>query len=145
MYELQLELFKVVLQDYLEDFKRSSTAESDQCFFLCGQMLGFHHRLPRRILSRESWPVKNEWDALLRFEFIDSQLLAISQVMEKTEFRTKAMKSAKVEKEKIKNSKTEVIASAVMGDMLNPYVNHGRAYIRYACTELLKHPTFKSD
>ena len=29
--------------------------------------------------------------------------------------------------------------------MFIPHVNHGRAYIRYFCAELLKHPTFKSD
>ena len=50
-----------------------------------------------------------------------------------------------VEKEKSKKSKTDVIASAVMGDMFNPHVNQGGLYIRYVCTELLKHPTFKSD
>ena len=69
--------------------------------------------------------------------------------MEKTEFRTKAMRDAKgrinVEREKSKKSKPDVIASAVMGDMSNPHVNQGRAYVRYVCTELLKHPTFKSD
>ena len=32
-----------------------------------------------------------------------------------------------------------------MGDILNPHVNQGRAYIRYVCSEFLKHPTFKSD
>ena len=32
-----------------------------------------------------------------------------------------------------------------MGDMFNPHVNQERAYIRYVCSELLKHPTFKSD
>ena len=69
--------------------------------------------------------------------------------MEKIEIRTKAMRAAKgrinVEKEKSKKSKTEVVASSVMGDMFNPYVNQGRAYIRYVCCEILKHPTFKSD
>ena len=69
--------------------------------------------------------------------------------MKKTEFSTKAMRAAKrrinVEKEKSKKSKTDVIASAVMGDMFNPHVNQGRAYIRYVCAELLKHPTFMSD
>ena len=29
--------------------------------------------------------------------------------------------------------------------MFNPHVNQGRAYLRYVCSELLKHPTFKSD
>ena len=68
--------------------------------------------------------------------------------MKKTEFRTKAMRAAKgrisVEKEKQK-TKTDVIASAVMGDMFSPHVNQGKAYIRYVCAELLKHPTFKFD
>ena len=50
-----------------------------------------------------------------------------------------------VEREKSKESKSDVIASAVMGDMFNPHVNQGRAYIRYVRSELLKHPTFKSD
>ena len=123
--------------------------EERQRLFLCGQMLDFLHRLLRRIVSRDSLPEENDWDALLRFEFVDAQLLTVSQFMEKTEFRTKVMRAAKgrinVEREKSKKSKTDVIASTVMGDMFNPHVNQGRAYIRYVCAELLKHPTFKSD
>ena len=38
-----------------------------------------------------------------------------------------------------------MIATFVMREMFNPHVNQGRAYIRYVCSELLKHPTFKSD
>ena len=110
-------------------------------------MLDFPHRLLRRIISRESSPVENDWDALLGFEFVDAQLLSISKCMEETEFRTKATRDAKgcinVEKEKSRKSKTGVIASAVMGDMINPHVNQGEAYIRHLCAELLKHPTFK--
>ena len=112
-------------------------------------MLDSLHRLLRRIVSRESLPEENGWDALLGFDFTAVQLLSISQFMEKTEFRTKAMRAAKgrinVEKEKSKKAKTDVIASAVMGDMFNPHVNQGRAYIRHVCGELLKHPSFKSD
>ena len=48
-------------------------------------------------------------------------------------------------REKSKKLRIDVIASAVMGEMFNPHVNQGRAYIRYVCCELLKHPTFKSD
>ena len=112
-------------------------------------MLDFLHRLLRRIVSRESLPEENDWDGLLGFEFIDTQLLSISQFMEKTEFRRKEMRAAKgrinVEKEKNKKSKTDVIASAVMGDMFSLHVNQERAYIRYVCAEHSKHPTFKSD
>ena len=118
-------------------------------FFLCGQMLDFLHRLLRRIVSRESLPEENDWDALLGFEFVNAHILTVSQFIERTEFRRKAMRAAKgrinVEREKSKKSKTDVIASAVMGDMLNLRVNQERAYVRYMCTELLKHPTFKSD
>ena len=123
--------------------------KGDQGFFLCAQMLVFLHRLLRRNVSRESLPNENDWDALLEFEFIDAQLLSVSQFKEKTEFRTKAMRAAKglnnVEKEKSKQPKTDVIASVVMGDMFNPHVNQGRAYVRYVCSELLKHLKFKSD
>ena len=112
-------------------------------------MLDFLHRLLRRIVSREDLPEESDWEDLLGFEFIDTQLLSVSQFMGKTEFRTKAMRAAKgrinVEKEKSKKSKTDVIASAVMRVMFNPHVNQGRAYVRYVCTELLKHTTFKSD
>ena len=112
-------------------------------------MLDFLQRLLRRIVSRESLHERNNWNALLEFEFIDAHLLSISQFMEKTEFRTKAMRAAKggiiVEKEKIKKPKTDVVASAVIGDMFNSHVNQGRAYVRYVCIENLKHPTFKSN
>ena len=101
------------------------------------------YRFTRELARRE------RLEALQEFEVINAQLLSVSQFMEKTEFRTKAMRAAKgrinVEKEKSKKSKTDVIASAVMGDIFNPHVNQGRAYVRYVCTELLKHPTFKSD
>ena len=124
----------MILQDYREAFRRSVTVKKDQCLFLCGPMLDFLHRLLRHIVSRESLPEENDWDALLGFGFFDAQLLSVSHFMEKTEFRTKAMRSAKgrinVEREKSKRSKTDVIASAVMVEMLNPHVNQGRAYIR---------------
>ena len=120
----------------------------EQGFFLCGQMLDFLHRLLRRIVSRENLPEEIDWDALLGFEFVDAQLLTVSQIMETTEFRPKAMRAAKgrinVEREKSRKSKTDVNSSAVMGVMFNLHVNQGRAYIRYVCTERFKHPTLKS-
>ena len=113
---------------------------------LCGQMLDFLHRLLRRIIARKNLPEENDCDALLGFEFTDAHFLSISQLMEKTGIRTKAEKGhIDVETEKRRKSKTDVVASAVMGDMFNPHVNHGRAYIRYVCAELLKQPTLKSN
>ena len=111
LFEPRLDFFKVILQDYREAFRRgrSSTVKRDQGFFLCGQILHFHHRSLRRITSRESLPEEKDWDTLLGFEFFEAQLLSILEFMEKTEFRTKAVRTAKgrinVEKEKSKKSK----------------------------------------
>ena len=86
---------RVLLQDYREAFRRPSTVKTDQAFFFCGQMLDFLHRLLRRNISRQSLREENDWDAMLSFEFIDAQVLSILQLMEKTEFRTNAMRAAK--------------------------------------------------
>ena len=149
MFESRLELFKVIMQDYRESFRRSSDVRRDQGFFLCGQMLEFLHRLLRRIVARDSLPQEGDWDALLEFDFTNAQLLSVSQIMEKTEFRTKAMRAAKgrknVEREKNKKVRTDVVAGTVMGEMFNPHVDQGRAYIRYVCKELINHPTFNSN
>ena len=59
-FEARLELFKVIVQDYLEAFKRSTVATRDQGFLLCGQICNFLHRLLRRIVSRSCLPAA--WD-----------------------------------------------------------------------------------
>ena len=112
-------------------------------------MLDFLHRLLRRIVARDFLPEKDDWEALLGFDFTNAELLCVSQFMEKMEFRTKAMGAAKgrinVEREKNKKVRTDVVAGTKMGEVFNPHVEQGRAYIRYVCKELMNHPTFKSD
>ena len=148
-FESRLELFKVIMQGYRESCRRSSDVRRDQGFFLCGQMLDFVHRLLGRIVTRDCLPEEDDWEALSEFDFTNAQLLSVSQFMEKTEFRTKAMRAAKgrikLEREKNKKMGTDVVAGTVMGEMFNPHVDQGRAYIRYMCRELINHPTFKSD
>ena len=63
LFEYRLELFKVIMQDYRESFRRSSDVRRDQGFFLCGQMLDFLHRLLRRIVTRDCLPEKDDRDA----------------------------------------------------------------------------------
>ena len=150
LFESRLESFKVIMQDYRESFGRSSDVRRDHGFFLCGQMLDFLHRLLRRIVTRECLLEENDdWGGLLEFDFTCVELLSVSQFMEKTEFRTKALPAAKgrinVEREKNKNLRTDVVAGTVMGEMFNPHVDQGKAYIRYVCKELINHSTFKSD
>ena len=86
---------------------------------------------------------------MLDFDFTKVQLLSVSQFMGKTAFRTKAMRAAKgriiVEREKNRKVRTDVVAGTVMGEMFNPHVDQGRAYIRYVYKELINHPTFKSN
>ena len=148
-FESRLELFKVIMQDYRETFRRSSDVRRDQGFFLRGQMLDFLHHLLRRIVTHDCLPEEDDWDALLEFDFTNAQLLSVSQFMEKTEFRTKAMRAAKarinVEKQKNKEVRNDVVAGTVIAEMINQHFDQGRAYIRYKCMELISHPTFKSD
>ena len=48
-----------------------------------------------RVVVRDSLPEKTDWDGLLSFDFTNVQLLSVSQLMEKTEIRTKAMRAVK--------------------------------------------------
>ena len=86
-------------------------------------MLDFLRRLLRRIVTRDCLPEEDDWDALLEFDFTNAQLLSVSQFMEKTEFRTKALRAAKgrINVERVKNRKmrTDVVAGTVMGEMFN--------------------------
>ena len=149
LFESRLELFKVIMQNYRESFRRSSDVRRDQGFFLCGQMLNFMHRLLRRVVTRHCLPEEDDWDALLEFDFTNAQLLSVFQFMENIEFRTKAMRAAKgrinVEREKNKKVRTDIVAGTAMGEMFNPHVDQGRAYTGYVSKELINHPTFKSD
>ena len=54
LFECRIELFKVIVLDSREAFKRSSCLRRDQGLFLCGQMLDFLHRLLRRIVERDT-------------------------------------------------------------------------------------------
>ena len=148
MFESRLELFKVIMQEYRESFRRSSDVRRDQGFFFCGQMVDFLHRLLRRIVVRDCLPEEDDWDALLDFDFTNAQFLSVSQFMQKTEFRTKAMRAAKgrinVEREKNKKVGNDVVGRTVMGEMFKPHVDQRRAYIRYVCKELINHSTFKT-
>ena len=144
-----MELFKVIVQDYREAFKRSTVPSRDQGFFLCGQMCDFLHRLLRRIVSRDCLPAEWDWNALRSFDFAVSELLGIPEFMHKTEFRAKVLKVARtkidVERERGKKVKANAVANTVMGESFNPFIDQGRQYIKYVAKELMKHPTFKSD
>ena len=149
-FECRLELFKVIVQDYREAFKRSSCPRRDQGFFLCGQMLNFLHRFLRRIVERDILPDEKDWEALRQYDFIETKFLDIPYFMEKTEFRAKAMRVAKsksdVERERSKRQKpSEAVARSVIGATFNPFIETGRSYLRYVAKELIKHPSFKSD
>ena len=148
-FEARLELFKVIVQEYREAFKRSTVLSRDQSFFLCGQMCDFLHRLLRRVVSRDCLPSEWDWDALRSFDFSVGGLLGIPEFMRKTEFPSKVLKVAKskidVERERGKKVRSDTVAKTVMGESFNPFIDQGRQYIKYVARELVKHPTFKSD
>ena len=148
-FEARLELFKVIVQEYREAFKRSILPSRDQGFFLCGQMCDFLHRLLRRIVSRSCLPPEWDWDTLRYFDFAVSELLGIPEFMRKTEFRSKVLKVANskidVERERGKKARLDTVAKTVMGKAFNPFIDQDRQYIKYVAKKLVKHPTFKSD
>ena len=148
-FEARLELFKVIVQEYREAFKRSTVPSRDQGFFLCGQMCDFLHRLLRRVVSRDCLPSERDWDALRSFDFSVGELLRIPEFMRKTEFRSKVLKVAKseidVERERGKKARSDSVAKTVMGEAFNPFIDQGRQYVKYVAKELVKHPAFKSD
>ena len=148
-FEARLELFKVIVQEYREAFKRSLVPRRDQGFFLCGQMCDFFHRLLRRIVTRSCLPSEWDWDGLRSFDFAVSELLGIPEFMHKTEFRSKVLKVAKskidVERERGKKARSDSVAKTVMGESFIPFIDQGRQYVKYVAKELVKHPTFKSD
>ena len=148
-FEARLELFKVIVQEYREAFKRSTVPGRDQGFFLCGQMCDILHRLLRRVVSRDCLPSEWDWDALQSFDFSVGELLGIPEFMRKTEFRSKVLKVAKskndVERERGKKSRSDTVAKTVLGESVNPFIDQGRQYVKYVAKELVKHPAFKSD
>ena len=78
-----------------------------------------------------------------------SELLGISESMQKTEFRAKVLKVAKskivVERERGKKEKSDVVPKTIIGESFYPCIDQGRHYIKYVAKGLMKHPTFKSD
>ena len=150
IFECRLELFKVIVQDYREAFKRSACPKRNQGFFLCGQMLNFLHRLLRQIVECDTLPDESDWERLRQYDFIDTKFLDGPSFMEKTEFRAKAMRVAKsiidVERDESKRQKpSEAVARSVIGATFNPFIETGRSYIPYIAKDLIKHPSFKPD
>ena len=148
-FKCRLELFKVIVQDYPEAFKRSSFPKRDQGFFLCRQMLDFVHRLLQRIVEHDTVLDESDWKALRQYDFTSTKLIDVPSFIEKTEFREKAMRVAKskidVERKKSKRQKSsEAAERSVIGAAFNPFIHTGRTYIRYVAEELIEHPSFKS-
>ena len=149
-FECRLELFKVIVQDFREAFKRSSCPRREQGFFLCGQLLNFLHRLLRRIVERDTFPKESDWEVLRQHKLYRDKISRCAMFYGEDEFRAKAMRVAKsktdVEREKSKRQKPpEAVAHSVIEGSFNPFFETGRSYIRYVAKELIKQPSFKSD
>ena len=46
-------------------------------------------------MTRDDLPDEGNWDKLLDFNFTNAQLLSLSKIMGKTDFRAKAMQATK--------------------------------------------------
>ena len=99
--------------------------------------------------SEELFSAEWDWVALRSFDFAVGELLGIPEFMQKTEFRAKVLEVVRsknnVERERGKNSKSDSVASTVMGESFIPFIDQVRHYIKYVAKEILRHLTFKSD
>ena len=50
-----------------------------------------------------------------------------------------------VERDRGKKAKIDIVAHKFKKENFNPHIDQGRLYIRFVATELLKHPSLKSD
>ena len=86
-------------------------------------------------MSRSCLPDETDWDALRSFNFAVGEFLTIPELMQKTEFRAKALKFAKsnidVERERGKKATSDAVAKTVMGESFNPFIDRNRQYIKY--------------
>ena len=142
-------LFKAIVQDYREAFKGSAIPKRDQEIFLRGQISDFLHRSLRRIVPRSCLPDEWDRDALRSHDSAAAELLSIPDFMQKTEFRTKALKVARskidVEHERGKKTKSDAVVKTVMGESFNFFIDQGRKSIKNVAKELLMHLPSKSD
>ena len=83
------------------------------------------------------------------FDCAVGELLSISEFMQKTEFRAKALKVARLkidlERKRGRKTKSDVVVKPVMRKSFNPFIHQVRQYMKYVAKELLRHPTFKLD
>ena len=87
------------------------------------------------MVERDTLPDEIDWEALRKYDFIETKFLDVPSFMEKTEFRAKATRIAKskndVERGRSKRrSPSEAVARSVIGGTFNPFIETGRSYIR---------------
>ena len=120
-------------QDYREALKRSTIPSRDQGLFLCGQMCDLLRRLLRRIVPRSCLPDEWDWDALRSSDCAVGELLSIPEFMQKTDFRTKALKFARskidLERERGRKTKSDVVVKTVMGESFSQFIDQDKQYM----------------
>ena len=84
------------------------------------------HRLARSIVPRSCLPDEWDWDASRSFDFDVGELFSIPDFRQKTEFRAKALKVARVkfdvERERGKKAKSDAVEKTVLGESFNPFI-----------------------
>ena len=120
-----------------------------QRFFLYCQICDPLHHFLRRIVPRSFLPYEWDWDALGSFDFAAGELLSITDFMQKTEFRAKTLRVARlkidVERERGKETKSEAVVNTVIAESQKRFYDQGRQYVIYLSENLLRNPIFKSD
>ena len=105
------------------------------------------HRPLRHVLKRSDLLDESDLENLWSFDFDMTDFLSLPDSMQKTKFRTKALKVAKykidMQRDRGKKTKADVVVRTVLGETFNPFMDQDRQYFRYVSKEPLKYPRFK--
>ena len=108
------------------------------------------YRLLRRIVTKSSLPLEDDWDAIHNFDFGGKTFLDVSDFMRKNHFRAAALRVVKtsVDVEKGGSKKkigTKLMTSNMVKESLTPSLEAARNYLNFFCYGLLSHNLWISD
>ena len=114
-------------------------------------MTSFFYCLLRRIVSKVCLTTESDWESVHKF---DSAGKAILGFMKKPHYWNFALRVAKatveVEREREresgqKNIGEQTVTSVVLEELLNPFLESARNYLKFVCDGIPVHVTWKSD
>ena len=145
----RLELFSAVMQDFQQCFPLHSN-RGDQGFFFYGQLTSFFYCFFRRIVPKNCLPTETDSESIHEFDVSGKTRFGLGNFMKKNQFRNSALRVAKatvVVKRGMskKKSGAHAVISVVLEELVNPFLESARNYLKFVCHGILVRAKWKSD